>query len=153
MEYRHDIHGCIVLQCGEDGPSGQRSMNRHAKPAERQKHKKHVWDTHSCIGAYAGTRRPWSIRFCCTGTTSRCTKKRRKTLEHLMKRWRSTVKNISLSRRGTVSRLQLLTISLLWTTIARNYPWRQRHLSTRLCQRPCMSLNKQGQTLVWTLHF
>jgi hypothetical protein len=39
MEYQHDIHGCVVLRCGEDGPSGQRSMNRHVKPAERQKHK------------------------------------------------------------------------------------------------------------------
>jgi hypothetical protein len=72
-----------VLQCGKNEPSGQRSMNHHAKPTERQKQKNHMRDTHSCIRAYTGTCRPRSVRFCCTGTTSHCTGEKRKTLDIL----------------------------------------------------------------------
>jgi hypothetical protein len=38
---KYDIHGLDVLQCGEDGLSGQQGMNHHVNPGKWHQHKKH----------------------------------------------------------------------------------------------------------------
>ncbi len=65
-----------MLICGKDGPSGEQDLHNHVKPVRFLKHKKCAWDALSTTGVNVGTRRPWSVRFCCTGTTNHCTKQR-----------------------------------------------------------------------------
>ncbi len=69
-----------MLICGEDGPSGGQDMCNHVKPAWFLKHNERAWDAYSTAGVNVGTRRPQSVRFCCTRTTNCCTRKRSSTL-------------------------------------------------------------------------
>jgi hypothetical protein len=56
-----------VLQCGEDGLSGQQGTNHHVNPGEWHKHKKHGRDSHSHTKSYLGTRRPEKTKKCVLG--------------------------------------------------------------------------------------
>ncbi len=47
----HDIHGCDVLWCGDDGRCGPQSINHNANPWAMLKHTIHAWDSHLRYGA------------------------------------------------------------------------------------------------------
>ncbi len=65
---------------GGGGPNGGQDLHNSVKPVRFLKHKKCAWEALSTTGVNVSTRRPRSVRFCCTGTTNCCTGKRSSTL-------------------------------------------------------------------------